>query len=582
MRSWYEEEKMVFRTEVIKLPAAEVDYLALTPGKSFSVGESSQGYFVEISLNALNADGNAYPVLYKEVKFALPEIRVAAYLDKESNAVEMSTIDVAAKQTVDPTLLISGADRISAYRKLQHHTENVAFLTLLRVKIASESEEALKDLVEAEKKAKEVISKGESGDDIRRSIIGLTAVLQTEQQKLGFEMPEIFPSLNLNMVLEGKLGPSQVRSGEFEVFQQVKDAPEKIDREALKKEFILEPKRKFTKEEKMRMHPLPDFYEPSEMVLTVLSKIKKMWALPPHQRLVNVLFEGPAGTGKTMDAKAMASLLGLPYAKITCSANMDESSFTEVMLPVANEDPILIPSADELLFDPEGSYKALTGKTCKSVTDEMLKEAVKEAKLHNEKCGTVKYVNFPSDLVLAFEHGWLCEIQEPSCISDPGVMTVLNSALERDGQLNLAQRTITRHPSCIFVITTNPNYAGCRPINESVRDRMQDAEDVQLPTNEEMVGRLEAYTGCKDRDFLFDLVEGMSSLNEELENEGIVSHVSLRGMSDFVLQVMCGFDAKTAMDSAIVNKITTDRETKSMIENFLDESTKIRRLSYRK
>jgi MoxR-like ATPase len=579
MRTWYENQKMVFKTEVVDAPAAVVESLnRLSP--AISTGESAQEYFAEISLNKLCGDGIAYPVLYKEVKLSLPEIRTAAYLDKESNTVYMSTIDVAGRQTVDPALLISGADRVSAYRELQRHTENVAFLTLLYAKI--EASDSAAEFEEAVENAKEAIAKCESGDDIRLAIISLTELLQKEQQKFGMEMPEIFPPLNLGAVFNGAFGPSQVRSGKFVVFQTVKDIPKKVDREALKKEFILEPDRKFTKEEKMRMHPLPDFYEPSEMVLTVLSKIKKMWTLPPHQRLVNVLFEGPAGTGKTMDAKAMASLLGLPYAKITCSANMDESSFTEVMLPVANEDPIPIPSADEILFDPEGSYKTLTGKTCETVTDDMLKNAVKAAKTHNEKCGTVKYVNFPSDLVLAFEHGWLCEIQEPSCISDPGVMTVLNSALERGGQLNLAQRTITRHPSCIFVITTNPNYAGCRPINEAVRDRMQDAEDVQLPTDEEMVRRLEAYTGCKDRDFLFDLVEGMNSLNEELENEGIVSHVSLRGMSDFVLQVMCGFDAKTAMDSAIVNKITTDRETKAMIENFLDESTKIRRLSYEK
>lgn len=576
MRNWFENQKMLLGglSEAIELPAEMVDYIHCRD--AINTACSGNDLYVEVSLNKLGENGLVYLIQYKTIAPVLPEIRVAAFL--HDNQVRMSTVDVAGRQVVDPTLLITGADRVFNFHTLQKHAENVAFLALLGLVAEEEVPDKFR---EAKEEAEiELLRSQKSPDALRNKLLDLAKILIPVQTARGIEMPDNFLALNLSVIYSGEFGPTKVISGDFHVFQTVKDVPKVIDRETLQKKFLLEPDRKFSEEEKLRIHPLPEFYSPSERVLTVLSKIKKMWELPPHQRLVNVLFEGPAGTGKTMDAKAMASLLGLPYSKITCSANMDESAFTEVMLPVANEDPIPIPSADEILFDPEGSYKTLTGKTCETVTDDMLKNAVKAAKAHNEKCGTVKYVNFPSDLVLAFEHGWLCEIQEPSCISDPGVMSVLNSALERGGQLNLAQRTITRHPSCIFVITTNPNYAGCRPINEAVRDRMQDAEDVQLPTTDEMVRRLEAYTGCKDKTFLHDLTEGMNALNEELENEGIVSHVSLRGMSDFVLQVMCGFDLKTAIDSAIVNKITTDKETKAMIENFLDESTKIRRLSY--
>ena len=52
--------------------------------------------------------------------------------------------------------------------------------------------------------------------------------------------------------------------------------------------------------------------------------------------------------------------------------------------------------------------------------------------------------------------------------------------------LNLPTGIIRRHPDCIIVITTNRNYQGNRPLNESLRDRMQHAEKMDLPALEVM------------------------------------------------------------------------------------------------
>ena len=88
----------------------------------------------------------------------------------------------------------------------------------------------------------------------------------------------------------------------------------------------------------------------------------------------------------------------------------------------------------------------------------------------------VHYKFYPSEIVRAMEKGYLLEIQEPTVIRDASVLVALNSALEQNGMLNLPTGVVRRHPDCVVIITTNRNYQGNRPLNESLRDRMQHAE----------------------------------------------------------------------------------------------------------
>ena len=45
------------------------------------------------------------------------------------------------------------------------------------------------------------------------------------------------------------------------------------------------------------------------------------------------MLRGPAGTGKTMGAKAIAAGLNLPYMKYTCSANTEIFDFVGMIFP---------------------------------------------------------------------------------------------------------------------------------------------------------------------------------------------------------------------------------------------------------
>ena len=47
----------------------------------------------------------------------------------------------------------------------------------------------------------------------------------------------------------------------------------------------------------------------------------------------NFMMRGPAGTGKTEGAKAIAAGLGLPYVHLTCSANTEIYDLLGQMLP---------------------------------------------------------------------------------------------------------------------------------------------------------------------------------------------------------------------------------------------------------
>ncbi|OTE88773.1 hypothetical protein B1K96_33815, partial [Escherichia coli] len=91
------------------------------------------------------------------------------------------------------------------------------------------------------------------------------------------------------------------------------------------------------------------------------------------------------------------------------------------------------------------------------------------------------YKFYPSEIVRALEKGYLLEIQEPTVSRDASVLVALNSALEQNGMLNIPTGFVRRHPDCVVIITTNRNYQGNRPLNESLRDRMQHAEKMDLP-----------------------------------------------------------------------------------------------------
>ncbi|GAE87859.1 AAA family ATPase [Acetivibrio straminisolvens] len=207
-----------------------------------------------------------------------------------------------------------------------------------------------------------------------------------------------------------------------------------------------------------------------------------------EMKISTILLEGDAGSGKTQLAKALSAKFNLPYTKVTCFADMDKSDVLGSILPV------------------------LTDK--------------------DNKSGKIEYRYYPSEIVRAYENGWLLEIQEPTVIRDAAVLMALNSVLEPDGSLNLPTRIAHRHPDFIAVITTNRGYNGCRPINEALRDRVQHAEKLDLPPKTVMMERARAKTGYHDNNVLSLLAETVILLDETARANAIKGVAGMRfGMS---------------------------------------------------
>ena len=241
-------------------------------------------------------------------------------------------------------------------------------------------------------------------------------------------------------------------------------------------------------------------------------------------KISTVLLEGDAGSGKTQLAKALSADFNLPYTKVTCFADMDKSDVLGSILPVLSE---------------------------------------------KDKSDTIEYHYYPSEIVRAYENGWLLEIQEPTVIRDAAVLMALNSALEPDGSLNLPTRIAHRHPDFIAVITTNRGYNGYRPLNEALRDRVQHAEKLDLPPKAVMMERAKAKTGYQSENVLSLLAETIMLLDETARANAIKGVAGMRSYIFWVDAVASGAPVRSTLYHKVLYKITTDPQELAILEQAL-------------
>ncbi|HML35629.1 MoxR family ATPase [Sporomusa sphaeroides] len=251
----------------------------------------------------------------------------------------------------------------------------------------------------------------------------------------------------------------------------------------MENQWLLSPHRQLTEAEKMLVWKKPPSHIESEAERRICAEVKRNWQRG-EMRITNILLEGDAGSGKTQLAKALSADFGLPYTKITCFADMDKSDVLGSILPVLSEDG------------------------------------------HDAK--EVRYQFYPSEIVRAYENGWLLEIQEPTVIRDAVVLMALNSALEPDGSINLPTRIVHRHPDFIVVITTNRGYNGWRPLNEALRDRVQHSEKMDLPPKAVMMERAAAKTGYGDEAVLSLLADTIITLDATAKANAIKGVAGMR------------------------------------------------------
>lgn len=423
---------------------------------------------------------------------------------------------------------------------------------------------------------------------------------------------------NLMRVSQGQLDsgsfvPTSVTAGEFTIF--AKTGPAVIKKAGVVAEhtdfvgkYPLTPGRTLSALELSLIPKLPEWYIIPPEVVDICKHAQKTTGRPMQMR--NFLLRGPAGTGKTMGAKAIAAGLGLPYMKYTCSANTEIFDFTGMIFPETDavstgsleldrEREILksmggisyanvaklmrLPELDDMDYDPAGVYQALTGvenlaatvQDCMSVVLEKVTEKVQalSKRAENRQSSGQNYAYVETDFVKALKHGYLVEVQEPSTIIQPGVLVGLNSLLEQEGSITLPTgEIIRRHPDTVVIVTTNVSYEGCRSMNQSVVDRMSLVKDIELPEPEVMVQRAMAVTGCADEYLVSQMVQVVNDMADYCRKNSITDGAcGMRSLIDWVISAEISGDPYLSAKYTVISKATADEEDReALITTILD------------
>lgn len=423
---------------------------------------------------------------------------------------------------------------------------------------------------------------------------------------------------NLMRVSQGQLDsgsfvPTSVTAGEFTIFAKtgpavIKKAGVVVEHTDFVGKYPLTPGRTLSALELSLIPKLPEWYIIPPEVVDICKHAQKTTGRPMQMR--NFLLRGPAGTGKTMGAKAIAAGLGLPYMKYTCSANTEIFDFTGMIFPetdaVSTGSPELdrereilksmggisyanvaklmrLPDLDDMDYDPAGVYQALTGvenlaatvQDCMCVVLEKVTEKVQalSKRTENRQSSGQNYTYVETDFVKALKHGYLVEVQEPSTIIQPGVLVGLNSLLEQEGSITLPTgEIIRRHPDTVVIVTTNVSYEGCRSMNQSVVDRMSLVKDIELPEPEVMVQRAMAVTGCADEYLVSQMVQVVNDMADYCRKNSITDGAcGMRSLIDWVISAEISGDPYLSAKYTVISKATADEEDReALITTILD------------
>ena len=273
----------------------------------------------------------------------------------------------------------------------------------------------------------------------------------------------------------GIFQPTEVLAGEFSIFTQsgkaaVHSPVKTVSHKDFVGKYVLDPTRKLSAGEQAQVPVLPEWYIIPPEAVDICKHAKLTTGKPTQMR--NFLLRGPAGTGKTMGAKAIAAGLGLPYMKYTCSAGSEIYDFVGTVFPntegfstgdtnldqereqlramgginYANVSKLLkLPGLDDMDYDPAGVYLALTGaenpnatsQDCMGLVLEKVTDKVRQLITVQEGSSGQTYTYVETDFIKALKNGYLVELQEPSTILQPGVLVGLNSLLEQEGTITL-------------------------------------------------------------------------------------------------------------------------------------------------
>lgn len=329
-----------------------------------------------------------------------------------------------------------------------------------------------------------------------------------------------------------------------------------------------------TQREEAMVPKLPEWYIIPKEVVRVCEHAKLTTA--SNQPMRNFLFRGPSGTGKTMGAQAIAAGLHLPYTVMTCSANTEIADLIgqfipDTEAPTDTGGPALgeLPKISDIIMHPPSVYMELTGeyddgKTEDDVLEKLIEIAVGRLAMKEEKHGQrIRYVDTP--LLEAIRYGYVVELQEISCITNPGVLVGLNSLMDNCQAVTLPTgERVQRHPDTVIVVTTNSDYVGCKPINQSILSRMDLIYDLEAPSLNAMVKRVMNLTGCTDEQETTKMAAVVQDIAERCRQTMITDgSCGIRELKAWVLSTMITKDPYESALSTIISSASADPDSRS-------------------
>ena len=372
----------------------------------------------------------------------------------------------------------------------------------------------------------------------------------------------------------GNYAPTGASYGEFTIMQ-MSGTPTAKASSFQKEDFVAKyalSNRTLTARELAMVPTLPDWYIIPKEVVRVCEHAKVTTA--SSQPMRNFLFRGEAGTGKTMGAQAIAAGLNLPYTLMTCSANTEITDLVGQFIPdtgnfQSGSNCTELPKISDITMHPPSVYMMLTGeydeeKTEDDVLQKLIEIAVGNLVEKEETPGQrIRYVDTP--LVEAIRHGYVCELQEPSCIANPGVLVGLNSLLDNCQVITLATgERVKRHPDTVIVVTTNSDYSGCRDMNQSVISRMDLIYDMEAPDLNTMVKRVMNVTGFTDEQEATKMAIVVRDVAERCRQTMITDgSCGMREFKSWVLSTMVTHDPYESALSTIISSASADPDNRA-------------------
>lgn len=176
-----------------------------------------------------------------------------------------------------------------------------------------------------------------------------------------------------------------------------------------------------------------------------------------------------------------------------------------------------------------------------------------------------------STLVQAFRNGWVCEIQEPTVLTRPGVLAALNSMFDSCSSVHLVDgEYIQRNKDAVIIMTTNVDCEGCTGLNQSVLSRFTPI-DLERISEDELVKRIANVTGYQNFPKLQLMVKTYSKCREYASEKAVSDGaIDVRALEDWAAANLINGDVFGNGRNLFISKTSNDPDLKAEFMSCLE------------